>query len=177
LRRDLDLKGKGKEVKAEEDEELYSDQDDGVEIIDLDNVRTMDWMAPESIRRERKPTKKVKKERGEPETRESACSSDQAPLNLLAAGGVDAANALDLSESEEEEEEPELEDVIEDFATQVNLDSVRLHVIPFTLTPTYSDSHRTTHHYAKNASTSSSSPHLSLPSSPRLNRPKPLPKT
>ena len=75
LRKDLDLKGKGKEVKPEEDEEVYSDQDEGVEIIDIDNVRTMDWMAPESIRRERKPAKKVKRERAEPETRGSSCFS------------------------------------------------------------------------------------------------------
>ena len=80
LRKDLDLKGKGKEVKVEDDEEVYSDQDDGVEIIDIDNVRTMDWMAPETIRRERKPAKKVKKEKGEPETGEFARSSGRRGL-------------------------------------------------------------------------------------------------
>lgn len=37
-------------------------------------------------------------------------------------GKADAGNALNLSESEEEEE---LEDIIEDFATQTNIDSVR----------------------------------------------------
>jgi DNA-directed RNA polymerase III subunit RPC4 len=36
---------------------------------------------------------------------------------------VDLANALDLSESEEEEE---LEDLIEDFALQADLEQVRL---------------------------------------------------
>ena len=40
-----------------------------------------------------------------------------------AAGEVNLANALDLSESEEEEE---LEDLIEDFALQTDLDQVRL---------------------------------------------------
>ena len=40
-----------------------------------------------------------------------------------AAGEVNLANALDLSESEEEEE---LEDLIEDFALQADLDQVRL---------------------------------------------------
>ena len=49
-------------MKAEEEE--YSDPDEGVEIVDMDNVRQMDWMAPESLRKERKDAKprKVKKE-------------------------------------------------------------------------------------------------------------------
>ncbi|KAF5336184.1 hypothetical protein D9611_006268 [Ephemerocybe angulata] len=107
LKKDLDLKGKGREVKQEDEEEVYSDADEGVEIIDMENVRSMDWMAPESLRKERPPAKKVKKEKKDLDT----------------PGEIDVANALDLSESEEEEEEPELEDVIEDFATQVNIDS------------------------------------------------------
>src|SRR6266699_6164234 len=40
------------DVKAE-DEEVYSDPDDGVEIVDMENVRQMDWMAPESLRKDR----------------------------------------------------------------------------------------------------------------------------
>jgi len=40
-----------------------------------------------------------------------------------ATGEVDLANALDLSESEEEEE---LEDLIEDFALQADMEQVRL---------------------------------------------------
>ena len=45
-------------------EEQYSDPDEGVEIIDMENVRHMDWMAPESLRKDRKKakSKKVKKE-------------------------------------------------------------------------------------------------------------------
>ncbi|PPQ65472.1 hypothetical protein CVT26_000112 [Gymnopilus dilepis] len=81
-----------------EDDEVYSDPDEGVEIIDMENVRQMDWMAPESLRRERPSTKKVKKE-------------EQAEATA-------ANNALDLSDSEGEEE---LEDIIEDFATQTSL--------------------------------------------------------
>ena len=63
LRKDsTDPKGKGKEVKVEdEDVEVYSDPDEGVEIIDIDQVRGMDYMAPESLRRERKRIKKEKK--------------------------------------------------------------------------------------------------------------------
>jgi DNA-directed RNA polymerase III subunit RPC4 len=54
-------KGKGKEVKKEEkDEEVYSDADDGVEIVDMEDVKTLDWMAPDSLRRVREG-KKVKK--------------------------------------------------------------------------------------------------------------------
>lgn len=52
---------KGKEGKVEEDDaEAYSDPDEGVEIVDMENVRTMDWMAPESLRKEKKPPKKKK---------------------------------------------------------------------------------------------------------------------
>lgn len=58
LKQDVD-KGKGKE--KEEDDEVYSDPDEGVDIIDMENVRQMDWMAPESLKRERQQTK-VKKE-------------------------------------------------------------------------------------------------------------------
>jgi DNA-directed RNA polymerase III subunit RPC4 len=54
-------KGKGKEVKKEDkDEEVYSDADDGVEIVDMEDVKTLDWMAPDSLRRVREG-KKVKK--------------------------------------------------------------------------------------------------------------------
>ncbi|KAJ2919503.1 hypothetical protein MD484_g932, partial [Candolleomyces efflorescens] len=102
LKKDVDLKGKGKEVsRQDEDEEVYSDPDEGVEIVDMERVREMDWMAPESLRKEKAAKKRVKKEQ-DPD---------------MPGGDVDAANALNLSDSEEEEE-PELEDVIEDFATQ-----------------------------------------------------------
>ena len=48
----------------DEDEQVYSDQEDGVEIVDIEKVRLMDWMAPESLKKERdgKDRKKVKKE-------------------------------------------------------------------------------------------------------------------
>lgn len=45
------------------DDEVYSDPDEGVEIVDMENVRQMDWMAPESLRKEKETgKKKVKKE-------------------------------------------------------------------------------------------------------------------
>ncbi|KAF9556662.1 hypothetical protein CPC08DRAFT_694206 [Agrocybe pediades] len=99
-----DLSSKNSQVK-EEDEEVYSDPDEGVEIIDMENVRQMDWMAPESLRKERQPVKKVKKEE---------------EMEDIKTGEVDASNALNLSESEDEDE---LEDIIEDFATQANVDT------------------------------------------------------
>lgn len=40
------------------DIDAYSDPDDGVEIIDIDDVRQMDWMAPESLKKEKAKSKK-----------------------------------------------------------------------------------------------------------------------
>ncbi|KAJ7432648.1 hypothetical protein B0H11DRAFT_2209380, partial [Mycena galericulata] len=104
IKKENDLKGKEKDKPSVEDEEVYSEPDEGVEIIDMEDVRQMDWMAPESLRKERRHTKKkVKKEEpNEPEVEPAVVE-------------VDAANALDLSESEEEEE---FEDLIEHFARQ-----------------------------------------------------------
>ena len=46
--------GKNNERRTESDDgEVYSDPDEGVEIIDMEHVRTMDWMAPESLRKDR----------------------------------------------------------------------------------------------------------------------------
>jgi len=54
--------GKVGRVKIE-DEEVYSDPDEGVEIVDMDLVRQMDWMAPEVLQKERQNIqKKIKKE-------------------------------------------------------------------------------------------------------------------
>ncbi|KAK0202929.1 RNA polymerase III RPC4-domain-containing protein [Desarmillaria ectypa] len=88
--------GKDKDKGPQDDEENYSDPDEGVEIVDMENVKNMDWMAPESLKRVKGAVKKPKKEEHQSEE-------------------VDTSNALNLSESEEEEE---LEDIIEDFAQQ-----------------------------------------------------------
>ncbi|KAF7308715.1 hypothetical protein HMN09_00721200 [Mycena chlorophos] len=106
VKKDLDSKGKGStKQEPDPDEEVYSEPDEGVEIVDMEDVRQMDWMAPESLRRERRSVnkKKVKKEEPTDVTVDTAAAE------------VDAANALDLSESEEEEE---YEDLIEHFAQQ-----------------------------------------------------------
>ena len=102
------------------DEDEYSDPDEGVEIIDMEFVKTMDWAAPESIARERTDTKK-----------KAIKIKTELPLNekvglidvdkVAEAGEVDLANALDLSESEEEEE---MEDLVGDFATIAEMEQV-----------------------------------------------------
>jgi len=42
------------------DEDEYSDPDEGVEIVDMENIRQMDWAAPESLHRDRSEGKKKK---------------------------------------------------------------------------------------------------------------------
>jgi DNA-directed RNA polymerase III subunit RPC4 len=55
-------RGKEKQVKAE-DEEVYSDPDEGVEIVDMDQVQKIDWMAPDVLRKERRTNDtKIKQE-------------------------------------------------------------------------------------------------------------------
>ncbi|OSD03107.1 hypothetical protein PYCCODRAFT_1366257 [Trametes coccinea BRFM310] len=112
----------------EREEDVYSDPDEGVEIIDMENVRQMDWMAPESLRKERdvgkkdkkKSKDKVKKEEREDGRGTGATSAEAMDVDRQDTPGeeqVNMANALDLSESEDEEE---LEDIIDDFAqTQI----------------------------------------------------------
>lgn len=55
--------GKGKEVKVE-DEELYSDPDEGVEIVDMDQIQKMDWMAPDILRKVRRSNNAKTKQEG-----------------------------------------------------------------------------------------------------------------
>ena len=43
---------------ARREEEEYSDPDEGVEMVDMENVRQMDWMAPESLRKEKEGGKR-----------------------------------------------------------------------------------------------------------------------
>ena len=45
----------------DDDAEVYSDPDEGVEIVDMRNVHAMDWMAPESLKWESKREKTKKK--------------------------------------------------------------------------------------------------------------------
>ncbi|KAH7890746.1 RNA polymerase III RPC4-domain-containing protein [Phlebopus sp. FC_14] len=101
----------------ESDEEAYSEPDEGVEIIDMESVGKMDWMAPEALRKERQDRKRkrlVKVEERVPSLKgKEVIKNDRRE----ALDNVDPSNALDLSESEDEEE---LEDLIEDFAMQAD---------------------------------------------------------
>lgn len=142
----------------------------------------MDWMAPESLRKEREKKKKKKKIQAEVVKQEEAGArvdgtSDWSSLSLddwpnlwhiemdvdaaVAAGEVDLANAVDLSESEEEEE---LEDLIDDFALQTDLTEVCL-VLPHFAMPIEGLPHYRKPIFVKNAFTSSSSPNHSQRSS------------
>lgn len=53
----------GEEIKTESEEEVYSEPDEGVEIVDINDVRKMDWMAPETLRRESEYRRKVKQKK------------------------------------------------------------------------------------------------------------------
>ena len=61
--------------KTESDEEVYSEPDEGVEIIDMENVRQLDWMAPETLQRDRRDRRKRKELKTELE--ELSLSKDQ----------------------------------------------------------------------------------------------------
>ncbi|CAE6436449.1 unnamed protein product [Rhizoctonia solani] len=127
------------------DKEQYSD-DEGVEIVDMDDVNELDWMAPDSLIRvkeedEEKAAKKRDKLKGKikddsgrtrPKFKKDPEDDDLNAESLLSSrdpstvqsGEEDAedkrlANALDLSESEEEEE---MEDLVEDFLANVQGD-------------------------------------------------------
>ncbi|KAG9099656.1 hypothetical protein FS749_000718 [Ceratobasidium sp. UAMH 11750] len=118
------------------EKEQYS-EDEGVEVVDMDDVNELDWMAPDSLIRvkeedEEKAARKRDRLKGkikdklpqkmklDPEddarNSESLLSSRDASTvrtsNSAEEEDKNLANALDLSESEEDEE---LEDLVEDF--------------------------------------------------------------
>ncbi|KAL5513034.1 hypothetical protein ACEPAH_3432 [Sanghuangporus vaninii] len=103
---------------VEVEAETYSDPDEGVEIVDMDEIRKMDWMAPESLRkekvREKRKKSSIKREASKDKGKVKAEPQD-VELEEHEEEHVDLANALDLSESEEEEE---MEDIFNDFALQ-----------------------------------------------------------
>jgi DNA-directed RNA polymerase III subunit RPC4 len=54
-------KDKEDEVSAKiNEQDEYSDPDEGVEIVDMENIRQMDWAAPESLHRDRNEGRKKK---------------------------------------------------------------------------------------------------------------------
>jgi DNA-directed RNA polymerase III subunit RPC4 len=54
-----DLKGGAQD--DDDDAGVYSEPDEGVQIVDMDDVRKMDWMAPETLLRDMTEEKKRKK--------------------------------------------------------------------------------------------------------------------
>ena len=65
-------------MKAEGDEEVYSEPDEGVEIVDMNDIRKMDWMAPETLKRGSEHKRRVKKKKKKDEKKPLA---EQAGLN------------------------------------------------------------------------------------------------
>lgn len=61
VKSELDGKARGGAKKNAEDDEVYSEPDEGVEIIDMEDISQMDWMAPESLRKQHH-LRKIKKE-------------------------------------------------------------------------------------------------------------------
>lgn len=122
LKKEVDSNMKQEKVENLGHEEVYSDPDEGVEIVDMEDVRQMDWMAPESLRKERL-VRKIKKE-NIVDGAGGVLPQVQAwiLISFIAAiGEINRTNALDLSDSEEEEE---LEDIIQDFAAKTDIEMV-----------------------------------------------------
>ena len=76
------------EVKIDE-VEVYSEPDDNVEIVDLDLVRTIDWMAPESLKSEKEGKGKKKLKRRDSYAKEGKIRSKL----------ISAPNRISLSKS------------------------------------------------------------------------------
>lgn len=97
------IKREEQKLEKDEDEEIYSDADEGVEIIDMENVGQMDWMAPDSIIKEK--TKRPKKE--DPDATGASCSVSLSRVLTYAVQEVNIANALDGDEDEADEQDLE----------------------------------------------------------------------
>jgi len=137
------------DVKVESDEEVYSEPDEGVEIVDMSDIRKMDWMAPETLKRESDHKRRVKpkKKRDEKSVLVGQAGLDYGDglwriscfggyltptfegmdVDELVADDVDLANAVNLSESEDEVEE---ERIAGDFFTTPDIDGVRVRHFP-----------------------------------------------
>ncbi|TDL23791.1 hypothetical protein BD410DRAFT_787071 [Rickenella mellea] len=103
-------------IPAEKDEDAYSDPDEGVEIVDMDDVRRMDWLAPESLRKDNGRANEAKLKREKSKMRANFKAGNRSTIDDSAhLGQLDSRKALDLSESEDEDS---VEDLIDDFAFQ-----------------------------------------------------------
>jgi len=85
---------------VDDTQEVYSDEDGDI-IVDLEEVKALDFMAPDALKKEKRKEKKGKAQLGvKPEPTEDdmmAESKDRAAVK-------NESQALDLSESEEEVE-------------------------------------------------------------------------
>jgi DNA-directed RNA polymerase III subunit RPC4 len=184
-------------VDVDDDAEVYSDPDEGVEIVDMRNVHTMDWMAPESLKmenpreRSKKRAAKAKKEEEEEEqtltkgkgthscwlfsTQDEADSISllvkQGPIatEVPPADDVGDINLANALDLSESEEEEVMEDIINDFAHDSEVS--RLHVYAFPGGLIFILTLCRTKAYNKNGSISSSSRRPFLLSSPSRQSP------
>lgn len=62
LAQGLGARAKGKKDEESDEGERYSDADEGVEIVDMDRVKMMDWNAPDSLPKEKDRRKTKKRE-------------------------------------------------------------------------------------------------------------------
>lgn len=108
-----------KKIKSESDEEVYSEPDEGVVIIDMEDVGRLDWMAPETLRKERRDRQKKKLVKAEIEEPMIPASSKGKTSERDVIKPEGAADPLELSESEED---AEIEDLIADFAVQADIE-------------------------------------------------------
>ncbi|KAG6332652.1 hypothetical protein ID866_6437 [Astraeus odoratus] len=102
------------EAKRESDEEVYSEPDEGVEIVDMEDVGKLDWMAPDTLRKERKVRDKKRAIKVEAEEPSISLSSKRKERDI--------ANDQGEFDPSESEDGAELEDLIEDFAFQANIE-------------------------------------------------------
>jgi DNA-directed RNA polymerase III subunit RPC4 len=110
LKRD---QGKAKvEDLDDEVQEIYSDVEDGIEIIDINDVRKMDWMAPDSLRKEKQRKAQVKVEPFD-DLQGAAIYALSEPVSHLLDEIATAARPSLISETDAE---LEIEDLIESFS-------------------------------------------------------------
>ncbi|KIM33889.1 hypothetical protein M408DRAFT_87006 [Serendipita vermifera MAFF 305830] len=113
---------------ADDEHEEYSEEEPGLAIVDLEDVKLLDIMAPDALKKERQKTKqkvKVKKEPVEGDAEALVANESTEPK------AINANQALDLSESEEE---IELEDLRQHFLVnedEISMDSNQLYFFQF----------------------------------------------
>jgi hypothetical protein len=75
------MKGKDSDNVKVDTDEVYSDPDEGVEIVDMEQVWQMDWMAPESLRKDKNEDRK--KKHSKPESKKPQISKGKGILPTM----------------------------------------------------------------------------------------------